>query len=92
MTFQKKTQQPPVEGKGTLFPSRKKAHPKAPDWYGEFMYKGEIVKLGGWHKRGEGQYGAWELISLAVDNYGQKDTSPRDVTPSRGHFDSDIPF
>ena len=85
---------PPVEGKGTLFPSKKKAHPKAPDWYGEIMYKGEIIKLGGWHKKGEGQYGPWELISIAVDDYGSK---PRDITPYGGgnspkSWSDDVPF
>lgn len=85
-----KSSNPPVEGKGTLFPSKKKANPKSPDWYGEFMHNGEIIKLSGWHRRGEGQYGAWELIGLAVDTYGQKDYKPRDITPNRG--DSDIPF
>ena len=79
----------PVEGKGTLFPSKKKANPKSPDWYGEIMIEGQIYKIGGWHKKGEGQYGAWELISLAIDTYGQTSNKPRDVTPYR---DSDIPF
>ena len=35
----------PVEGKGTLFPSKKKSGPKAPDWYGEIMINGEVYKL-----------------------------------------------
>lgn len=80
-----------TEGKGTIFPSKKKAGPKSPDWYGEIMINGQVHKLGGWHKKGEGQYGTWELISLSVDTYGQqnKQSYPRDVTPYK---DSDIPF
>ena len=88
----------PIEGKGTIFPNNKKASPSSPDWYGEFMYRGEVIPISGWHRSGTGQYGEWQLISLAVDTYKQNKeaykNAPKDITPSRGRAidESDIPF
>lgn len=88
----------PVEGRGTLFPSSKKASPTSPDWYGEIMYRGEIIPLSGWDYKGNGQYGEWRVMSIAVDTYKQNKeaqrNAPKDITPNRGRAidESDIPF
>lgn len=80
----------PMEGKGVFFPEgQKKKHPKAPDWRGQIMHDGRIIKLSGWIKKS--QYG--EFLSLSVDNYAganePKKFYPREVQPED---DNSVPF
>ena len=55
----------PEEGKGVLFSADKKGNPKAPDFKGEIMVEGKIIKLAAWKR--QSAYG--ELISLAHNTY-----------------------
>lgn len=80
----------PVESKGILTPSGylKKQNPKAPDFKGKIMHKGEVINISGWWRKS--QYG--EFLTLSVDTYQppvNTQTYPREVTP-RG--DMDVPF
>ena len=83
----------PREGGGAFFPQRDKKHPKAPDWKGQIMHQGNIIKLSGWFKTSA--YG--QFISLAVDNYqAQPQQYPKEVAPPKGAADpfddNTIPF
>jgi hypothetical protein len=80
----------PVESKGILTPSAylQKQNPKAPDFKGKIMHKGEVINISAWWRKS--QYG--EFLTLAVDTYQppvNTQTYPREVTP-RG--DEDVPF
>jgi uncharacterized protein (DUF736 family) len=79
----------PSEGTGVLFPDPKKKTPTMPDYRGQIMYKGLIVKLAGWKKKSE--YG--EFISIKVDNWSpekQAQQYPREVKAPKD--DNDVPF
>ena len=86
----------PSEGRGVLFREIKKKHPKAPDWKGQIMHNGEVIKISAWIKSSD--HG--EFYSLAVDKFQPapktnnfqsdypRNGYPRDVTPDA----SDLPF
>lgn len=40
---------PPAEGKVVTFPKRDGAHPKAPDYQGQFTIDGKLHKIALWH-------------------------------------------
>lgn len=54
-----------IEGKGVLYTNNDKVDEYSPDMKGELLYKGEIIKIGGWirHNR-KGM-----LISLGIDKW-----------------------
>jgi len=80
----------PREGGGAFFPQREKKNPKGPDWKGQIMHNGNIIKLSGWFKTSA--YG--QFISLAVDNFQAPQQYPKEVKPA-GHDpfdDNSVPF
>lgn len=92
ITKDRKMAHVPSEGRGIFSPNSHKKHPKAPDWKGQLMINGEIVKFSGWIKKSA--YG--EFLSLAVDNWKpnnaaqeQQQQYPKEVTPT---YDGDVPF
>lgn len=52
-----------IEGKGVLFTNHDKKDEGSPDMKGELLYKGELLKIGGWIV--ETEYGM--LISIGID-------------------------
>jgi hypothetical protein len=54
-----------IEGKGALFTNHNKIDDGSPDMKGELLYKGELIKIGGWIRQTD--HGM--LISLGVDKY-----------------------
>lgn len=80
----------PREGSGVLFVNSNKKNPKAPDWKGQMMIDGKIVRLSAWIKTSS--HG--QLLSIAVDTYNtdrlQKPKQyPEEVSPPD---DNSIPF
>jgi hypothetical protein len=77
------------EGKGALFSNNKEGkHPKAPDFTGEILINGNVIKLSAWKR--QSAYG--ELISLQHNTYGEgkQPTYPREVKSKIS--EDDIPF
>ncbi|CAB4147651.1 hypothetical protein UFOVP513_44 [uncultured Caudovirales phage] len=74
----------PEEGKGVLFSNDKKGNEKAPDFKGEVMANGKLIKLSAWKRTSA--YG--ELISLAVNPMATQQY-PREV---KQQDDQDVPF
>jgi len=52
-----------IDGKGVLFTNLNKIDDYSPDMKGELLYKGELIRLGGWIR--ETKMG--RLISIGVD-------------------------
>ena len=78
----------PTEGRGIFGPNTYKKTPNAPDWKGQIMHNGEIIKISGWLKKSS--FG--EFLSLAVDrppNQAPAQQYPKEVNT---FDDSDIPF
>lgn len=76
----------PTEGKGIFAPNTRKTNPNAPDWKGQIMVNGEIVKFSGWIKRSS--YG--EFLSLSVDKpMVEPQQYPKEVNNT---WDGDVPF
>jgi hypothetical protein len=75
------------EGKGVLFSNNKKGNERAPDFKGDIMVDGKVIKLSGWKRTSA--YG--ELISLLHNTYEpiqNKNTYPKEVR----NDDGDVPF
>ena len=64
----------PREGNGAFFPVTKKANPRAPDWKGQMMINGNLIKISGWYKTSA--YG--QFLSLAVDNFIDPKAKPNE--------------
>lgn len=74
----------PQEGRGVLFQNLEKKTETHPDYKGQIMINGEIVKVAAWkkvHARGH-------LFSLSVQKKPEE-PYPREV---RSNDDSDVPF
>ena len=54
-----------IEGKGVLFTNLDKKDEGSPDMKGELLYKGELIKIGGWVRYTD--HGM--LISLGIDKH-----------------------
>jgi hypothetical protein len=79
----------PEEGKGVLFSNNKKSSDKAPDFNGQIMHNGELIKISAWQR----QSAVGPLISLAVNTWtpnGQP-TRAQQKFP-RPVDDGDVPF
>jgi hypothetical protein len=76
------------EGKGVLYTEAKKKHEKAPDFRGNIVINGVVVRLAGW--RHKTKYG--DLVSLKVDNYKAPDAPKQQYPVDTAKFDDDIPF
>ena len=80
------------EGSGVIYPQREKRNPKGPDWKGELLIDGKLIKISGWFRTS--QYG--QFISLNVDTWNKDAQSqgqqyPREVLP-KGFDDNSVPF
>ena len=71
------------EGKGVFFQQKNKKNPKAPDWKGQILYKGETIRLAAWTKNSS--YG--ELLSIVVEQPKDGQQYPKEVKR-----DDDCPF
>ena len=84
----------PQEGKGIYSPQKNKQKPTQPDWKGQIMHNGEIIKISGWIK--QSQYG--EFHSIAVDkwvpdpNYKKPSEQQYPKEVNSGYDDSEVPF
>lgn len=75
----------PEEGKGVLFSSDKRGNERAPDFKGQVMVDGKIIKLSAWKRMSA--YG--ELISLSVNQFSnQQNQYPKEINRK----DQDVPF
>lgn len=54
-----------IEGKGVLFTNAEKWDEGSPDMKGEILYKGELIKIGGWIRHTD----KGMLISLGIDKF-----------------------
>ena len=54
-----------IEGKGALFTNSEKWDEGSPDMKGELLYKGELIKIGGWIRHTD----KGMLISLGIDKF-----------------------
>ena len=54
-----------IEGKGALFTNAEKWDDGSPDVKGELLYKGELIKIGGWIRHTD----KGMLISLGIDKF-----------------------
>lgn len=61
------------EGTGSLFVNDKKNNPKAPDFTGTGLYKGERVRLSGWKKQSKG---GKNYISLSIEKFVERSANP----------------
>lgn len=58
-----------IEGKGVLFTNHDKVDEFSPDMKGELLYKGELIKIGGWIRHTRNGM----LVSLGVDKWRNRD-------------------
>ena len=84
---------------GTLFATKVKKHPKAPDYFGELLVEISTlevvngvakVKLGGWKVKSESSGNTF--LSIKIDTWkpdGEKQVQPQS---NNGDMDDDIPF
>jgi hypothetical protein len=84
---------------GTLFATKVKKHPKAPDYFGELLVEISTlevvngvakVKLGGWKIKSESSGNTF--LSIKIDTWkpdGEKQTQPQS---NNGDMDDEIPF
>jgi|LakMenE01Jun11ns_1017448.scaffolds.fasta_scaffold7484212_2 hypothetical protein len=84
---------------GTLFATKVKKHPKAPDYFGELLVEISTlevvngvakVKLGGWKIKSESSGNTF--LSIKIDTWkpdGEKQAQPQS---NNGDMDDDIPF
>jgi len=54
-----------IEGKGVLLTNAEKWDEGSPDMKGEILYKGELIKIGGWIRHTD----KGMLISLGIDKF-----------------------
>ena len=68
MAYEKK------EGEGVLFTNKYKDKDDKPDYTGDILIDGRLIKIGGWVK--QGRKGASNFISLRVSNYKKPEAVP----------------
>ena len=86
MAYQKNV----IEGRGRLLTNTSKKGDKSPDYRGDLLFKGELIKLSAWQK--DTPYGT--LISLSIDTWkpdGQTGNGPN-YNKHGNRTDEDIPF
>ena len=85
------------EGKATLFKNDKGDNPNRPDYSGDGMYKGELVKIAMWvniNDKGE------RRMSLNIEPKQQRQEQPKQESPAfstdfgepSNQLDDEIPF
>jgi len=72
----------PQEGRGVLFQNLEKKTDTHPDYKGQIMHNGEIVKISAWRKN----HARGHLFSLSVQK--RPEPMPHEVTTD----DGDVPF
>ena len=85
---------------GTLFATKVKKHPKAPDYFGELLVEISTlevvngvakVKLGGWKVKSESSGNTF--LSIKIDTWKPDNAQqPQSQTQSDEGLDDDIPF
>lgn len=84
---------------GSLFATKVKKHPKAPDYFGELlidMSSVEVtngvgkVKLGGWKIKSESSGNTF--LSIKIDTWKPDNAQQPQTQSSNGDMDDDIPF
>jgi hypothetical protein len=82
---------------GTLFATKVKKHPKAPDYFGELLVEISTlevvngvakVKLGGWKVKSESSGNTF--LSIKIDTW--KPDNAQQPQSNNGDMDDDIPF
>ena len=76
----------PQEGRGVLFQNLEKKQENHPDYKGQVMHNGEIIKLAAWKKT----HANGHLFSISISKNPNEQQYPKEVT--RRTDDSDVPF
>jgi hypothetical protein len=85
----------PQELRGRITRNRKMDKQTSPQWLGEIMVKGQIIRFSVWEN--DGEYGPYFSIKVSDPDWKpqQQQQYPRDVTPGvrrPPRYDGDIPF
>ena len=85
----------PQELKGRIVKNPKADKPTSPQWVGQMMVKGQLIRFNVWEN--DGEYGKYFSILVSDPDWQQKEKAasyPRDVTPGVRNYpqDSDVPF
>jgi hypothetical protein len=84
---------------GTLFATKVKKHPKAPDYFGELLVDISTlevvngvakVKLGGWKVKSESSGNTF--LSIKIDTWKPDNAQQPQSQSNNGDMDDDIPF
>ena len=84
---------------GSLFATKVKKHPKAPDYFGELKIDVNAlevengvatVKLGGWKIKSESSGNTF--LSIKIDTWKPDNAQQPQSQPTDGGMDDDIPF
>ena len=84
---------------GTLFATKVKKHPKAPDYFGELLVEISTlevvngvakVKLGGWKIKSESSGNTF--LSIKIDTWKPDNAQQPQTQSNNGDMDDDIPF
>jgi hypothetical protein len=84
---------------GTLFATKVKKHPKAPDYFGELLVEISTlevvngvakVKLGGWKVKSESSGNTF--LSIKIDTWKPDNAQQPQSQSNNGDMDDDIPF
>jgi hypothetical protein len=84
---------------GTLFATKVKKHPKAPDYFGELLVDISTlevvngvakVKLGGWKIKSESSGNTF--LSIKIDTWKPDNAQQPQTQSDNGDMDDDIPF
>ena len=84
---------------GTLFATKVKKHPKAPDYFGELRVEISTlevvngvakVKLGGWKVKSESSGNTF--LSIKIDTWKPDNAQQPQTQSNNGDMDDDIPF
>jgi hypothetical protein len=84
---------------GTLFATKVKKHPKAPDYFGELLVEISTlevvngvakVKLGGWKVKSESSGNTF--LSIKIDTWKPDSEKQAQPQSNNGDMDDDIPF
>jgi len=84
---------------GSLFATKVKKHPQAPDYWGELLIDVSTlevengiakVKLGGWKVKSESSGNTF--LSIKIDTWKPDGSQQAQPQPNNGDMDDDIPF
>jgi len=79
----------PKEGLGRIFGNDKKQNESQPDFSGNALWRGEIVRIALWKKKDKN--GKTYLNAKLSEELKKSDSAPAG-TPSRPVIDDDLPF